>query len=167
MIVGRPKHGRSTSRTTARCFTLSRPPQPGQAGRGVRVLIVTSNQSSVTSRMLTSGKPISSSHMRIESDVTGALPNLVGVEHRQILRAPVSRPGYSSTNQTPLRSEEPVSPRRISRRKAQDKSLQVGGGGWSSWWSSCSGPVSGDAPSVPPKQCVGCDDPPVASCSRE
>lgn len=74
--VGRPKHGRSTSSTVARSLARTEPPQRRHCGRPRRVSTCTRNGPSATSSTastFTSGKPTSSSHMRVGSSSTGAL----------------------------------------------------------------------------------------------
>jgi len=64
-------------------------------GRAARVVIAIRNQpgQSPTPFTFTSGKPTSNSHMRVGSVSNRGSANSDDVEHRQIRRAPVSRPG--------------------------------------------------------------------------
>lgn len=71
-----PKQARSTSSTAARSLAATAPPQPPQTGRPPRVSTCTPNgppgRSPIASTF-TSGRPTSSSHMRVGSSSTGAL----------------------------------------------------------------------------------------------
>ena len=60
-----------------------------------------------------------------------------------------------------------VAPGRVVRRHVDDEPANLSGGGRPSWSFGGLGPVAGDAPSVPPQQSVGRDEPAGASWSGE
>ncbi len=80
--------------TKSRSFTRPTVPHPKHTGRGPRVSTTTTNESasSLTPNTFTSGKPTSSSHIRVGSSSTGA-PQSGRLRHHQTDRAPVPRHG--------------------------------------------------------------------------
>jgi hypothetical protein len=73
--AGRPKHGRSTSSTGVRSFTLAWHPHArhhARPGRDSTCTAIAAPRWSSTAKTFTSGKPTSSSHMRVGSVSTGA-----------------------------------------------------------------------------------------------
>ena len=120
--VRRPKHGRSANSTSSMRWRHTTPAQPEHDGRDARAEIEIRNQcgQSPTPFTSTSGRPTSSSHVRVGSVSNRGSPGFDDVRHRQIRRAPVSRPG--STRDSPhaqiRRTNNPPFPAAVSLRRS-------------------------------------------------
>ena len=104
----RPNTGRSTSSTSGRSFTSATVPQPRHIGRGRRDSTWIRNGragSSTTPSTFTSGRPTSSSHMRVGLISTGAL-RIVRRQNPPILRAPVPRLVDPASTATPAQIQK-------------------------------------------------------------
>ena len=107
--VRRPKHGRSASSTSSTSWAWTPPPQPGHTGRSARVVIAirTNRGHSPTPMTLTSGRPTSSSHMRVGSVSNRGSSIRMRKTHPES-SSPCPRPGTPALPHPTPRSEAPV-----------------------------------------------------------